>query len=341
MNTQPQTVLYLAEASAGEIVAFAFDPVDGSLAPFARTPAGAGITPLALRPDRRVLYAGLRAEQSTLAAFGIDAATGRLEPLASVPLADPPMYLATDAGGAFALSASYAAGTITINALRSDGGIEPTPADYRSTPPRAHAFITDPTNRFAFVCALGSDEILQFHFDSATGRVTPNAVAAVRLRAGCGPRHIVVDPSGTGVYVNGELDGSMTSFALDSTTGRLSPLARASMLADGTAGEPWAAEIAIRPDGRFIYASERRTSTVAIFAVDRATGGLERRAIVATEEQPRSIAVAPDGRFLLVAGERSGRLTVYAIDDETSELRPIGRIAAGAKPVWMIFAELS
>ena len=87
------------------------------------------------------------------------------------------------------------------------------------------------------------------------------------------------------------------------------------MLPAGFAGgKPWAADIHLTPDGRFLYASERRTSTLAAFAVDPASGRLAPLGSVPTEAQPRSFAITPDGRFLYAVGQASHRLSRYAID---------------------------
>ena len=46
------------------------------------------------------------------------------------------------------------------------------------------------------------------------------------------------------------------------------------MLPDGFNGKPWAADIQLTPDGAYLYASERTSSTLAGFKVDGATGKL-------------------------------------------------------------------
>ena len=98
---------------------------------------------------------------------------------------------------------------------------------------------------------------------------------------------------------------------------------------DFAAGAPWAAELHLTPDGRFLYASERRSSTLASFAVDAARGTLTPLATTPTEAEPRGFAITPDGRFLFAVGQASHRLSRYAIDSASGALtqarRPAGR----------------
>jgi 6-phosphogluconolactonase (cycloisomerase 2 family) len=56
---------------------------------------------------------------------------------------------------------------------------------------------------------------------------------------------------------------------------------------DAGDGKPWAADIHLTPDGKFLYASERTTSTLAAFRVDPKTGLLTSIDSYPTEKQPR------------------------------------------------------
>jgi 6-phosphogluconolactonase len=334
------TIVYAASALSSEIAVFVLDPHTATLNCVQRAELPGNVTPLAIDPRRRFLYAGLRGPQPAAIAYAIDPRTGLLRALGTTPLDDPPMYLATDAGGAFLLSASYAGATFTINAILADGEIERAAIEHHQTPPSTHSILTDPTNRYLFVAALGGDAILQFLFDASTGRVRPNGVPFVSTARGSGPRHMAFHPAGDVLYVNGELDGSISSYALEADTGRLRALARESMLAAEPGVVPWAAEVAPSPDGRYLYASERRTSTLVLFDLSGEPGALRRRAIVATEEQPRSFALDPRGRFLVLAGEKSNHLAVYAIDPATGLPDARSRHAVGPKPTWVAIIDL-
>jgi 6-phosphogluconolactonase len=334
-----QTIVYVACAASNEILVLNLERSTGRLEPVQRIAVPAGITPLALGPQQRSLYAGLRGEPPSILTFAIDPFDGRLELAAAAPLPVPPMYLAVSTDGNYLLSASYDAAAFAINAVRGDGGIEGEPVQRTATPPHAHAILTDKTSRFLFVTALGGDAILQYTFDASTGRALPNAVPFVAAPRGSGPRHVVLHPRADVVYVNGELDGSICSYALDPTSGELRALMCARMLPETSEAKPWAAELAIDPAARYLYASDRRTSTLCTFDLRGEPGTLRRCATIDTEEQPRSFAIDPRGEFLVLAGEKSNAVIVYAIEPSSGALAARGRHAVGEKPVWVAIAE--
>ena len=106
-------------------------------------------------------------------------------------------------------------------------------------------------------------------------------------------------------------------------------------LPPGFSGEPWAADLHLTPDGRFLYSSERRSSTLAAFRVDPHDGTLAPLGHTPTEAQPRSFAITPDGCFLIVAGQVSNRLAVHAIDAGSGALRLGGVFDTGEAPGWV------
>jgi 6-phosphogluconolactonase len=338
-NRTSPTIVYIASGRNHEIMTFALETATGRLEQIGRVALPGTVTPLAISPSRRYLFAGLRSDPPAIASFAIDA-HGLLSPRGHTPLTDAPMHMATDARGDYLLSASYAAASFTINRISDDGCVDATARQHTRTPPRAHSVLVDPTNRFLFVAALGGDMILPYDFAEATGRATPNAVRFVALARGSGPRHMVFHPSGKLLYVNGELDGSVVSLALDHATGRLRRRDVASIRIPASLQPAWAAEIVVNPDGRYLYASERKTSTVTTFALDT-SGTIRNAATIATETQPRAMAIDPAGRWLLVAGETSDHLTVYAIDRATGALRPHQRYAVAPKPVWIATVALA
>ena len=160
-------------------------------------------------------------------------------------------------------------------------------------------------------------------------------------RPGSGPRHLAFHPHAPFAYLLGELDAGIDVLVLDESTGTLRHVQTASAWPNGAEGAPWAADIHLTPDGRFLYACERRTGTIAAFSVDAASGRIEAIGAVATEPQPRSFAISPDGRFLFAAGQASHRLSRYAVDPASGELAKLGDQAVGTNPNWIEIVELA
>lgn len=102
----------------------------------------------------------------------------------------------------------------------------------------------------------------------------------------------------------------------------------------------WAADIQITPNGRFLYASERTLSTLAIFAVDGVTGKPTYLKSAETEKQPRGFRIDPRGRYLIAAGEKSDQIAVYRIDEANGDLKLLRRYSVGAGANWVTIAEM-
>ena len=161
---------------------------------------------------------------------------------------------------------------------------------------------------------------------------------AARTKAG--PRHLVFHPNGRFVYLLSELDAGVDVLAFDAATGTLSNVQTLSTLPAGFTGKPWAADIHVTPDGRFLYTSERTTSTLAAFAIDPASGTLTLKSHTPTEKQPRGFNIDPSGRFLVAAGQLSHAMTLYAIDRESGALKPLKNYSLGKNPNWVEIIDL-
>lgn len=332
-NTTNRVRAYVACADSREILVLELDGNTGDLALIQKVPAGGVVMPLAASHDRRRLFAALRSQPYSVASFAIDPLSGHLRSLGSGPLPDSTPYITLDRSGRYLLWASYSGHKIGVSAIGSGGLVEPA-HQVIETEPNAHAIVPDPSGRYVFVPCLGSGMLMQWKFDATSGTLTPNAPAEIAQQAGAGPRHFVFHPGGLHAYLLNELDASVTSFAFDADSGLLGQLQNLSILPADFSGQPWAADIHLTPDGRFLYASERRSSTLALFAV--ATNGcLEHVANFGTESEPRGFAIAPSGRFLLAVGQTSNSMTCYAIDAANGHLSELKKYAMGKNPNWV------
>jgi 6-phosphogluconolactonase len=343
------TFVYVGNADSQDISVFELKtdgdvtPVETVAVPGPTKPGGS--TPLAVSPEKHRLYVGLRNEQFTAVTFDIDAATGRLKFVGSGPLPDSMAYLSIDRSGRFLLSASYGGNKVAVNAIGPNGVIAAA-EQVIATAPNAHCIIFDPTNRYVLHTSLGGDVVYQQKFDAKTGKLTPNDPPTVGVKAGGGPRHLVFAPDGRFVYLINELDAAITVFPWNAETGTLQKEVQVmSALPKGTDGKsveikPWAADIHLTPNGRYLYASERTSSTLAAFRVDAATGLLTVIGSYATEKQPRGFAIDPSGRVLLAVGQLSNGMTSYAIDQATGALTPIKQIPVGKNPNWVEIVSL-
>jgi 6-phosphogluconolactonase len=338
------TFVYVGCTDSNEIHVLQLDPQNGQLTPVEKvTIPGivktAGSTPMAISPDKKFLFAATRGEPMVAASFRIDPATGKLSHIANGALDGSMAYIATDRSGRFLLAASYPNNKVTVNPIAPDGTVQPT-KQVIPTEPNAHAIQPDAGNRFVLATSLGGNLVRQFRFDAATGTLSANDPPAAPVKAGAGPRHFAFHPTNGRVYLLNELEASVYVFAYDAKTGTLKELQVIGALPEKKPEKIWAADLHLTPDGKFLYASERGTSTIAAFKVDPGEGTLTPIGHTATEQQPRGFAIDPTGRYLLAVGQLSDSMTSYAIDPASGKLSSLKQYPMGKNPNWVEIVNL-
>lgn len=351
LGARAGTFAYVSNAEDGTISSYRIDRATGTLQPLATTGAGPRVMPLAQSPDGRHLYAGLYAAPYAVVSYRIDGTSGALDRVATAALPDSMAYIGTDRGGRYLLAASYDGDLVSVSPIAPGGVVQGEPLQLRSTGRHAHSIVLDPSNRFAYVGLLGGHQVLQFDFNERSGALAPIGTGFAAAEEGAGPRHIAPAPNGRFLYVLNELSGAVTTYAIQRDSGALHRLdrvdngpAKRQQLPKGVvrAGGPpdptpriWAADIKVSPGGRFVYATERTTSTVSWYRANPLSGELSYLSSLEVEQQPRGMAIDPRGRWLVVAGEKSTEVGLYAIDPESGALRRTGAAPAGRGANWV------
>ena len=139
------TFAYVANADSHDISVFRVEPSSGKTdavetVPFSGEERAGSSTPLAVSPDKRLLFAGVRADPFVALSFAIDAKSGRLSYRGRGPLADSMANIATDRSGKFLFSASYGGNKIAVNPIGADGVVG-APTQVIPTGLNAHAFL--------------------------------------------------------------------------------------------------------------------------------------------------------------------------------------------------------
>ncbi len=331
-NSDSQDVTVLSMASDGTLI-----PIETKAVPGPSKPGGS--LPMAVSPDKKLLYVGLRNEPFSAVTFAIDKKTGKLNLVGSGPLADSMAYLVTDRTGKYLLSASYGGNKITVNPIGANGVVGQT-CQVIATQPNAHAILTDSSNSHVLHTSLGGDIVYQQKFDAKTGKLTPNDPPTISVKAKAGPRHFRFSPNERFVYLLDELDASIYAFPYNKKTGTMGKeIQVTTALPKGFSGKPWAADIHLTPNGKFLYASERTTSTLAAFRVDPTKGTLTAIDSYPTEKQPRAFNIDSSGHYLLAVGQLSNSLTSYSIDKRTGKLTKLKEYPMGKNPNWVEIVE--
>ena len=180
------TVVYVANADSQEVSVLALDRARGALTPIETIATGGVTMPMALSPNQRVLYVGMRSQPFRVIAYAIDPASGRLKKLGESALADSMANIDVDRSGRWLFAASYGGHKISVNAIGADGVVGAV-QQVVLTKPHAHAIHADAANRFVFATSLGGDQLSAWRFDAATGQLSPNdpAITASAPRS-CG-----------------------------------------------------------------------------------------------------------------------------------------------------------
>ena len=346
------TYVYVSNAEDGTIGTYAMAG-DGTLTPGERLEVAKLVMPMAVSPDKRYLYAAVRTKPYSVVTYSIDKKTGALKQLSKAPLAESFPYISTDKTGEYLFGAGYGGNLVSVNAI-GQGGKVSEPKQVIPTARNAHSIVIDNTNRFVFVPHLGTDQIFQFRFDAKTGKLTANTPPVLQMKTRTGPRHIIISSDNKFAYLVSELSADVTTLALDQKTGLLTPVSEAKALPPdsklvpglprvpfGQGEEPrdvsndiWASDLHLTPNGKFLYAAERTSSTIAGFSVDQATGKLTYLASTPVEKQPRGFRIHPNGKYMVVSGELSDTISVYAID-ATGALKQLQKYPTGKDSNWV------
>jgi 6-phosphogluconolactonase len=307
---------------------------------------------LALHPSGRFLYAVGEignfqgAKTGAVSAFAIDPKTGDLTLLNQQPSeGGGPCHLVLDEAGRNVLIANYGGGTVAVLPIGADGRLKPAssvqahqgsgPNKGRQEKPHAHGIYLDAAERFALAPDLGADRVFVYRFDAAKGTLEPHGAGT--LEPGSGPRHLAFHPSGKYLYVINELLSTLTVFSWDAEKGTLTSLQTLSCLPAGFSGTSWTAEVAVSADGRFVYGSNRGDDSLAVFAVDPATGRLTVKGHAPIGgKYPRHFTIDPTGRFILAGHQNSGTIAVLRLDPATGMPSLVGSMLRVDKPVCLL-----
>jgi 6-phosphogluconolactonase len=337
------------------IYAYRFDTVTNKLTSLGRAVVADNPSFLAVGPNRRILYAVNETSDfgghssGAVSAFTIAPDTGQLTLLNEVPSGGAgPCHLSVDKTGKYLAVANYDGGSLGTFPILPDGrlgkasaflqhkgaGINP----QRQEGPHVHSVYFSADNRLLMSADLGLDEVFVYRFDDATGKLTPNNPAFAMTAAGAGPRHFVFHPNGKFGYVVNEINSSVTAFAFNATTGALDVIQTVSTLPEEFKGDNSAAEIAIEPSGKFLYASNRGNDSIAVFAINGKKGLLTSVGFVPTlGKTPRNFAIDPTGGYLFAANSGSDHVVEFRIDHSNGLLTPTGQVLEVPAPLCVVF----
>ena len=355
---------YFQGARGKGITVFSFDEKSGQLTWLSEKGGVDNPTYLTVHEGNRCVYANSEVfgwNEGTVSAYRLDPQHGGLTYLNKQPaLGSILAHNSLDRTGRFVLVANYSVyaepednlpdQAVVVTPIREDGGLGPPvsshshsgrgPKQDRQERSHAHCVLASPDNRHVLVADLGTDQLVVYRFDAASGALSPTPTS-FKMKPGAGPRHFVFHPSSRFVYVINELNSTIAALAFDASSGALSHVQTVPALPLGYSGESHCAGVQLTPDGRYLFGSNRGHDSLVAYAVDQTTGRLsfvEHHSCLG--KTPRDFAIDPSGRFLLVANQNSDAVAVLGIDTKTGKLSDAGTSAEVGTPMCVKFVRI-
>jgi 6-phosphogluconolactonase len=313
--TPDQVVLY---ASVGpDLMQYAVDVEGAALVRRGTVTLPANVHYAWPHASGRYLYVGSSNSASGMGPVGdkhhvtalrIDPSSGALTPHGDpIPLPTRPIHMTTDIPSAHLLVAFSNPSAIRVYRVNPDATpgedvTQPAPIDAGIY---GHQVRVSPDNRLAILVTRGHDAAegrpeqpgaLKV-FKYRDGLLTDEASVAPNGGHGVGPRHLDFHPTKRWVYVSLERQNKLDMFRIAGNTLSAAPGFRKETPAEpgNIGGRQVAGTIHVNPNGRFVYAVNRASSTVQV-----------------------------DGKAVFAGGENT--FAVYEINTATGEPTPIQRV---------------
>ena len=281
-------------------------------------------------------------------AYSRDAETGKLTKMSKqLDLQRPICCFSIHPSNRFMVAADFK-GIVHVIALDENGALDhvahelalpgelgPLPKDQKCS--RPHHIPFDLSGNFLVIPDKGYDVVHLYRFDAENGELVPIVHTPVRP-ASCA-RHIAFHPNGRTVYMAAEYTSKIYVFDYDPEHSVLEKRQIISAERSTYCGLYCkSSEIAVLPNGKFLYVSNRGDNTIGIFAIGD-DGLLTPVAWQDTlGEIPRFFCMDEKGKYLYVGNQKSGTVAVFAIDAETGALTPRGKPLSVPCPTWILFA---
>ncbi|MCQ8186671.1 lactonase family protein [Streptomyces rugosispiralis] len=209
--------------------------------------------------------------------------------------------------------------------------------------PACHGIALDSTERWIIATDNGYDHIYVYPHSPSSRRLSGKAYP---VAAGTGPRHIAAHPKAPFFFVTNEWSPSISAFQLNEKTGAVRHIQTIGVSADNLSPDkpegsvfkydgPSPADVRVHPNGRFVYASTRRTKsskggndTISVYAFNQGTGRLKFVEEVETGgKMQREFNIDPSGKFLFACNMDSNNVTTFGLDSKTGKMSHVATTA--------------
>ncbi len=315
----------------------------------AATPVPSWFTMMRDTTGRQILYTANESMRSNggISSFIVGADNASLTPLNHVAFPDGPCYVSASIAKRTLYTANYTGGTVTVVSVLPDGSLgsivqhldfKDTARFGKSGPhprqgaPHPHSTTLSPDGKFVITDDFGNDSIDIFTI-APDGQLTGPVL--VKTPPENGPRHIAFHPNDRWVYGINELGNTLRQYQWQEHNGtaelRYLDHSISTMAPDAPpiSTPITASEVAITPDGKFLYACTRGDDTLTVFDIAPKDGTLHfKQSIPSGGKEPRHFTLDPTGGWIICSNDESAAVTIFYRDQITGRLTgPVQTIA--------------
>jgi 6-phosphogluconolactonase len=275
--------------------------------------------------------------------FKLDRQTNTMEQIDSQnSFGSGPCYLSLDQKEEFLVVGNYSGGNFSAYKI-NNGKLEHVQTyqhEGQSINPdrqgsaHVHSTVFHPSGKQLLVGDLGTDKIHIYDFNPTYAVPFNNASPAFyEVEAGSGPRHLVIHPNGSPVYLVHELTAEIGVYGYYS--GSISKIQTVSLTDGDFVGGVSAAEVRLSPDAKFLYASNRGDANeISVFEIEKDGRLTFVERVKSGGEMPRNFIITKDGEYLLAAHQASNTITVFERNQRNGKLSKINIEGSFYKPVY-------
>jgi len=261
-------------------------------------------------PTAKAKFAYTGDQGASLSGYSVNTTTGALTLLSGFPLTVGvnPIAVAVDPRNRFLFVADIAQSQLRVFTINSSSGaLGEIPTSPYATVHEPIAIAVDPSGTHVYVASQGSNSVGGYSVNAA-GALTPIEGSPFPTS---GTQNfgdsIVINAAGTFVYVQ-DLN-SVYTYSVSSGSGALA-------LVQSVAGTSIGGNIALDPQGAYLYAVGPGTNSILAFSVDASTGLLTPASPSPMVEQDGAytISISPSGKFAYTI-EKNNYLVSYTLQD--------------------------
>lgn len=277
---------------------------------------------IALNQKNTKVYAVSETDGGSIVGLNFNKNTAKFEIIDTVSSGGAhPCHVMLDKTEKWLFAGNYTGGSLAVIKVSTNGKIaEPHqiiqhtgtgPDKARQEKAHIHSVNISPDNKNLFVADLGTDELVNYAFDSKKG--TLKRLESFKASPGSGPRHFTFHATLPYAYLIQEMTGKVTAFKY--ANGKLKFIEEVSSLPIDFKGKNSSADIHISPDGQFLYASNRFYDTIVRFKINNVNGKLTQlEQTPVNGKTPRNFGITPDGKYMLVANQDSDNISVFRLE---------------------------